>query len=308
VHAPGTAIMRPGGHDTDPISPSSLGTALVFGTAGLPHILMRFFTVPNAHEARRSVLFATGFIGYFYVLIFIIGFGAIALVAGDPAYFDPATGKLFGGGNMAAIHLAQAAAGDLFLGFISAVAFATILAVVAGLTLSGASAISHDIYVNVMRRGRATETDIVRLSRLATLALGVVAVALGIAFEQQNVAYMVVLAFAVAASVNFPILLLSMYWRRLTTFGAVAGGSIGLSTAVACMILGPAVWVDTLGNARAIFPYEYPALFSMSASFASIIILSLLDRSPAAASARQSYDDNFVRAQTGIGAEGAVSH
>jgi len=307
LHEKGLAIMRPGGLVSDPVSAISLGVALVFGTAGLPHVLMRFFTVPNAHEARRSVLFASGFIGYFYMLVFIIGFGAIALVTGKPEYFDPVTGQLLGGSNMAAIHLADAAAGDLFLGFISAVAFATILAVVSGLTLSGASAISHDIYVNVVCGGSAPEADIVRLSRIATLALGVVAVALGIAFEQQNVAYMVVLAFAVAASVNFPILFLSMYWRRLTTFGAVAGGSIGLATAVACMIFGPAVWVDTLGNERAIFPYKYPALFSMSATFISIFVFSMLDRRGAEDSARR-FDAQLVRAHTGIGAEGAAEH
>ncbi|MGR9091155.1 MAG: cation acetate symporter [Gammaproteobacteria bacterium] len=307
VHEKGRAIMGPGGLVSDPVSAISLGLALVFGTAGLPHVLMRFFTVPNAHEARRSVIFASGFIGYFYMLVFIIGFGAIALVIGKPEYFDPETGKLLGGNNMAAIHLAQAVAGNLFLGFISAVAFATILAVVSGLTLSGASAISHDIYVNVVCHGEASEADIVRLSRIATLVLGVIAVTLGIAFEEQNVAYMVVLAFAVAASVNFPILLLSMYWRRLTTFGAVMGGSIGLATAVACMILGPAVWVDTLGNERAIFPYKYPALFSMSATFISIFVCSLLDRRGAAESARN-FDEQLVRAHTGIGAEGAAEH
>ena len=308
VHENGLAIMRPGGLFSDPISAISLGTALVFGTAGLPHILMRFFTVPDAREARRSVLFATGFIGYFYILIFILGFGAIVFVAGNEDFFDHTTGKLIGGSNMAAIHLAQAVAGDLFLGFISAVAFATILAVVAGLTLSGASAISHDIYVNVMRGGTAPDSDIVRLSRIATLALGVIAVILGIAFEQQNVAYMVALAFAVAASVNFPILFLSMYWRGLTPNGAVIGGTIGLVTAVTLMILGPTVWVDTLGYETAIFPYKYPALFSMSASIVSIVMVSLIDRSKAATRAKLLFDQQSVRARTGIGAEGAAEH
>ena len=308
VHKLGQAIMGPGGLISDPVSAVSLGCALIFGTAGLPHVLMRFFTVPNAKEARRSVFYAAGFIGFFYMLVFIIGFGAIALVASDPTFFDSVTGNLIGGNNMAAIHLSQAVAGNLFLGFISAVAFATILAVVAGLTLSGASAISHDIYVNVICKGEASDADIVRLSRIATLALGVIAVSLGIVFEQQNVAYMVVLAFAVAASVNFPILFLSMYWRRLTTFGAVTGGSIGLITAIACMILGPAIWVDTLGNETAIFPYRYPALFAMSATFISIITLSLLDKSEAAARSHAAFDRYFVRGQTGIGAEGSVEH
>lgn len=308
VHENGLAIMRPGGLFSDPISVISLGTALVFGTAGLPHILMRFFTVPDAREARRSVLFATGFIGYFYILIFILGFGAIVFVAGNADFFDKTTGKLIGGSNMAAIHLAKAAAGDLFLGFISAVAFATILAVVAGLTLSGASAISHDIYVNVMRNGTAPDSDVVRVSRIATLALGVIAVSLGIAFEQQNVAYMVALAFAVAASVNFPILFLSMYWRGLTPNGAVIGGTVGLVTAVTLMILGPTVWVETLGYESAIFPYKYPALFSMSASIGSIVIVSLLDRGEAASKSKLLFDRQSVRARTGIGAEGAAEH
>jgi cation/acetate symporter len=308
VHNNGLAIMAPGGLISDPISMISLATALVFGTAGLPHILMRFFTVPDAREARRSVMYATMFIGYFYVLVFILGFGAIVFVAGDPNFFDSVTGKLIGGSNMAAIHLAEAAAGDLFLGFISAVAFATILAVVAGLTLSGASAISHDIYVNIFRGGSAPEADIVRLSRIATLVLGVLAMSLGLAFEEQNVAFMVVLAFSVAASVNFPILFLSMYWRGLTTRGAVVGGTIGLVTTVTIMILGPTIWVDTLGNEVAIFPYKYPALFSMTTCIFSIVVLSLLDKSPAAARSRDAFDEQIVRAHTGVGAEGASSH
>ncbi|MFT4563719.1 MAG: cation/acetate symporter [Gammaproteobacteria bacterium] len=307
LHDNGLAILAPGGLISDPISIISLATALVFGTAGLPHILMRFFTVPDAREARRSVLYATGFIGYFYVLLFVLGFGAIVFVAGDPRFFDSVTGELIGGSNMAAIHLAKAAAGDVFLGFISAVAFATILAVVSGLTLSGASAISHDIYVNVLCDGEAPEADIVRLSQISTVVLGVLAMALGITFEAQNVAFMVVLAFSVAASVNFPILFLSMYWRGLTTFGAVVGGTIGLITTIVLIVLGPTIWVDTLGNAEAIFPYKYPALFSMTASIVSIIGLSLLDRSPAADRAAQAFDSQIVRAHTGIGAEGAVS-
>ena len=308
VHERGVAVMHPGGLFSDPISMISLGTALVFGTAGLPHILMRFFTVPDAPAARRSVLFATGFIGYFYFLIFVIGYGAIVFIAGDEQFFDGATGELIGGSNMAAIHLSQAAAGDLFLGFISAVAFATILAVVAGLTLSGASAISHDIYVNVVRDGTAADSDIVRLSRIATLVLGVLAVALGIAFEQQNVAYMVALAFTIASSVNFPLLFLSMYWRGLTPRGAVIGGGIGLMTAVTLIILGPTVWVQTLGFEHAIFPYSYPALFSMTVSIVTIVVVSLLDNSEAAARARASFDNLLVRAHIGIGAEAATEH
>ncbi|MEQ8230455.1 MAG: cation/acetate symporter ActP, partial [Gammaproteobacteria bacterium] len=230
VHPKGFEVMAPGGLVSDPVSAISLGVALVFGTAGLPHILMRFFTVPDARAARKSVFIATGLIGYFYLLTVIMGFGAVVFVSQNPDFL--AGGALRGGNNMAAIHLAQATAGDLFLGFISAVAFATILAVVSGLTLSGASAISHDLYASVIRRGQASEAGTMRLSRIASLLLGVLAVLLGMAFEGQNVAYMVLLAFAVAASVNFPVLFLSMYWRRLTTRGAVAGGSVGPVTAI----------------------------------------------------------------------------
>lgn len=307
-HPRGQAVMAPGGLVSDPVSAISLGIALVFGTAGLPHILMRFFTVPDARAARKSVFIATGLIGYFYLLTVVMGFGAVVLVAGDPAFFDPATGTLRGGDNMAAIHLAQASAGDLFLGFISAVAFATILAVVSGLTLSGASAISHDLYANVIRRGEAVEGEVVRVSRYASLGLGVVAVGLGIAFEGQNVAYMVLLAFAVAASVNFPVLFLSMYWRRLTTRGAVAGGTTGLVVAVACVVTGPTVWVEILGNAAPIFPYRYPALFSLLAALVVTIGVSLLDRSPRARAEARAFEDQYVRSITGKGAEGASAH
>jgi len=306
VHPKGASVMNPGGLVSDPVSALSLGVALVFGTAGLPHILMRFFTVPDAREARKSVFVATGLIGYFYLLTFVMGFGAIVLVSQEPRFLIE--GGLRGGNNMAAIHLAQAAAGDLFLGFISAVAFATILAVVSGLTLSGASAISHDLFSNVLRRGQASEDEVVRVSKISSGLLGVLAVGLGMAFEGQNVAYMVLLAFAVAASVNFPILLLSMYWRGLTTRGAVAGGSAGLLTAVGCMILGPTIWVEILGFDEPVFPYRYPALFSMTVSFACIMLVSRLDRSPRARREAAAFEGQYVRSITGMGASGAVDH
>jgi cation/acetate symporter len=307
VHPSGRAIMAPGGLVTDPISAISLGLALMFGTAGLPHILMRFFTVPDAKQARRSVFYATGFIGYFYILTFIIGFGAITLLTTDPAFLDRA-GALIGGNNMAAVHLANAVGGSLFLGFISAVAFATILAVVAGLTLAGASAVSHDLYASVFARGRATETQEVRVSRIATVVLGVVAIALGILFEQQNIAFMVGLAFAIAASCNFPILFLSMYWRKLTTWGAFIGGLLGLITAVVLVILSPTVWVTVLGYAAPIFPYKDPALFSMVVAFGGIWLFSLLDRSRTAREEEAAFEAQYIRAQTGIGAAAAAAH
>lgn len=308
LHDKGLAIMSPGGLVSDPVSAISLGLALMFGTAGLPHILMRFFTVPNAKEARKSVFFATGFIGYFYILTFIIGFGAIVMLTNNPEYINPANGGIFGGNNMAAIHLADAVGGELFLGFISAVAFATILAVVSGLTLSGASAISHDIYASVIKKGKVNEGEEVAVFRVATVCLGIMAIFLGIVFEQQNVAYMVGLAFAVAASVNFPILFMSMYWKKLTTNGAFIGGSAGLITAVTCMILGPTIWVDTLGNAEAIFPYKHPALFSMTAAFAGIYVFSLFDKKQNIIEMETAFRDQYVRSQTGLGAEGAAQH
>jgi cation/acetate symporter len=304
-HAKGMDIMYVGGLVNDPISAISLGIALMFGTAGLPHILMRFFTVPNSKEARKSVFYATGFIGYFYILTFIIGMGAVAFVLGNPTYF--ADGKMIGGANMPAVHLAHALGGDFFLGFISAVAFATILAVVAGLTLAGASAISHDIYANVINPN-ATEQNELRVSRVATVVLGIAAILLGIAFQSQNIAFMVGLAFTIAASTTFPVLIMSMYWKDMTTRGAVIGGSLGLISAVSMVVMGPAVWVKVLGNEAAIVPYSNPALFTVAIAFAGIWLFSKLDNSPRAKIERASFDAQFIRSQTGIGAEGASSH
>lgn len=302
------AIMAPGGLVSDPISAISLGIALMFGTAGLPHILMRFFTVSDAKEARKSVFFATGFIGYFYILTFIIGFGAIVLLTGDSEYLDTVKGGIIGGGNMAAIHTSHAIGGNIFLGFISAVAFATILAVVSGLTLAGASAVSHDLYANVFARGRVDEMMEMKVSKYATIALGIVAIILGIIFEKQNIAFMVGLAFAIAASANFPILFLSMFWSKLTTRGAVIGGSLGLVTAIVLVILSKAVWVDVLGNKQAIYAYGNPALFSVLMAFGAIWFFSITDKSDDAQKEIEAYEHQFIRSQTGIGAEGASSH
>ncbi|MGJ7512165.1 cation acetate symporter [Variovorax sp. GT1P44] len=307
--AEGFSIMGPGSFIKDPISAISFGMALMFGTAGLPHILMRFFTVPNAKEARKSVLWATTWIGYFYVLTFIIGFGAITFVLTDPQFLD-AKGGLLGGGNMAAVHLAKAVGGNVFLGFISAVAFATILAVVAGLTLSGASAVSHDIYATVLKKGKADSVAELKVSRITTVALGIVAVVLGIVFEKQNIAFMVSLAFAIAASANFPVLLMSVLWKDCTTRGAVIGGFLGLASSVVLTVVSPAVWEATLGNppGSALFPYQSPALFSMTIGFVGIWLFSILDRSPRAAKDRAGFLAQQVRSETGIGAEGASGH
>ena len=302
------AIMAPGSFVADPVSTISLGIALMFGTAGLPHILMRFFTVSDAKEARKSVFWATTFIGYFYILTFIIGFGAIVLVSTDPTYLVAGTAALKGGANMAAIHLARAVGGDVFFGFICAVAFATILAVVSGLTLSGASAVSHDLYASVFRRGQTNEAAEIRVSKIATVFLGILAIFLGIAFEKQNIAFMVGLAFAIAASSNFPVLILSMYWRGLTTMGAVVGGWLGLIVAVVLTVLSPAIWVSVLGNAHGIFPYSSPALFSMPLAFLGCWVVSKMDTSRQAKLEAAEFDAQYIRSQTGIGAVGASAH
>ncbi|AIO28079.1 cation acetate symporter [Burkholderia cepacia] len=309
----GLSVMSPGGFIKDPVSAISFGMALMFGTAGLPHILMRFFTVPDAKEARKSVFWATTWIGYFYVLIFIIGFGAITLVLTNPELSDVAKGVIKGGAgtaNMAAVLVAKTVGGDVFYGFISAVAFATILAVVAGLTLSGASAVSHDLYATVFKNGKADSADELKVSRITTLVLGVIAVLLGIAFEKQNVAFMVSLAFAVAASANFPVLFLSMMWKGCTTRGAVIGGFLGLVSSVGLTIVSPSVWEATLGYPKgsAWFPYTSPALFSMTIGFVGVWLFSVLDSSARARLEKGAFAAQQVRSETGLGATRASSH
>ena len=313
VHAKKDAIMAPGALIKDPISAISVGMALMFGTAGLPHILMRFFTVPNAKEARKSVAWATTWIGYFYILTFIIGFGAITNLIPNPAEYyvggEIAKG-LKGGGNMPAVHLAGAVGGDIFLGFISAVAFATILAVVAGLTLSGASAVSHDLYASVWRHGNVDSATELRVSKITTVFLGIFAVVLGVVFEKQNVAFMVMLAFAVACSANFPVLFMSVLWKDCTTRGAVAGGFVGLILSVTLTIMSPAVWEASFGNPKgtAMFPYASPAIFSMTSAFLVIWLVSLFDKSAQAAKERAAFPAQLIRSETGVGASVSGGH
>jgi len=312
VHSKKDAIMAPGALIKDPISAISVGMALMFGTAGLPHILMRFFTVPNAKEARKSVAWATTWIGYFYILTFIIGFGAITNLIQNPGDFyvggELAKG-LKGGGNMAAVHLSKAVGGDLFLGFISAVAFATILAVVAGLTLSGASAVSHDLYASVFNKGCSSEQEL-RVSKIATLALGALAIVLGIMFEKENVAYMVMLAFTIACSSNFPVLFMSVLWKNCTTRGAVVGGFVGLILAAVLTIGSASVWEAVLHNPKgsAWFPYNSAAIFSMTAAFFTIWLVSILDNSEQAKKERALYPSQQLRSETGLGAAAASAH
>ncbi len=310
VHTDGIKIMAPGTLLADPVTAVSLSLGLMFGTAGLPHILMRFFTVPNAVEARKSVLVAQGCVGFFFLVVCLLGLSAIVIVGQDPQYFEGGkiTGKMLGGGNMPAMHLAHAVGGNLLLGFLAAVAFATILAVVSGLALAGASAISHDLYASVMKKGQVAEGEEVKVSKRSSLALGVAAVLLGIVFEKQNIAYLVGLTFGIAASSNFPVLILSMYWKGLTTRGAVWGGIAGLVAAVLIVVFSKAVWVTVLGYKTALFPYEQPAIFSMPLAFFVAWLVSVLDNSARAAKEKDAFDDQFVRAQTGFGASAAASH
>ena len=314
AHPKHLEIMKsvvPIGAKANPIESISLGLTLMFGTAGLPHILMRFFTVTDAKAARKSVLYGTCFIGYFYILTFIIGFGAIVLVANNPQYvIDVAKNvlDLKGGGSMPAVYLSHALGGDFFLGFIAAVAFATILAVVSGLTLAGASALSHDIYANVIMKGKATEKQEVWVSKLCVIGLGIIAVILGIAFEKQNVAYIVALTFSIAACANFPILVMSVFWEGLTTRGAVAGGYTGIFGSIGLLTIGPTVWTKVLGMGPAIFPYDFPTFFVLPAVLIVAYVVSITDSSESAAKERAAFNAQKVRSETGLGAEAAAAH
>lgn len=316
IHRDGRHILAPGQSlISNPINALSLGLALALGTAGLPHILMRFFTVANAQEARKSVIWASSFIGYFYLLTFIIGFGAIWYLSQHPDFFNRGPdgsfdliSDLIGGTNMVAVHLANAVGGELLLGFLAAVTFATIVAVVAGLSLAGAAAISHDLYDNVIAKGKVTEEQKMRISRLSTVALGILAIFLGIVFENQNVAFMVGLAFAIAASSNFPVLVLSISWRGCTTRGATIGGFIGLLTATAWVVLSSTVWVDVFGFAEPITPFPNPGILSIPLAFISIWFFSITDKSADAEKEKAAFDALSVRSQTGLGISQAEAH
>ena len=310
IHKLKDMLFAPGKLLEDPINAISLALGLMFGLAGLPHILMRFFTVNNAKEARKSVLYAAGFVGFFFNVILLMGLCSIVIVGTNPEFFEGGTigGKIIGGGNMVAMHLAKAVGGNLLLGFLAAVAFATILAVVSGLALAGASAISHDLYARVIKKGNVSEAQEIKVSKMASFGIGLIAVVLGIAFEKQNVAFMAALAFGIAAAGNFPVLFMSMYWKDLTTRGALAAGYGGLIAAVVLVVLSKSVWVTVFGYATPIFPYDQPALFAMPLAFLLGYVFSITDKSERAGKERAAYADQWVRAQTGFGADGAVSH
>jgi cation/acetate symporter len=288
VHAKHAAILQPQTFAAAPVSTLSLGVALFFGAAGLPHLLMRVFTVPDARAARTSVFWGCAMVAYFFSLIFIIGFGGLALVGASPQYLT-AAGAPLGGGNMVAIHLSHALGGNVLLGLNSAIGFATILAVVAGLTLAAASAIAHDLYAHVIKRGTATDRSEVRVAKIATFGIGLAAIGLGIAFEKQNIAYMVGLAYAISASSNFPVLILALYWPGLTTRGAVTGGWVGLVSALVLTVLGPPVWVKVLGHAAPVFPLDPPTLVTLPLTFLTCVLVSLFDRSPQGSADRAGY-------------------
>lgn len=296
THQLGAAVLGPGVFLKDPFSTISLAMALTLGFAGLPHVLMRLFTVPDARQANISVIYATACIGSAFAMVFfVIGFGAIVLLPQHPEFYG-AAGKLIGGNNMVSIHLSKVIGGDVFFGVISVVAFATILAVVAGLILAGASAVSHDLYAQGLGRGKVSELAEVRITRIATVVLGLTGISLALAFEDQNIAYMISMVLCVSGSTNFPILILSLYWRGLTTRGAILGGSAGLILSVGLIIIGPTIWVEILGNKDPLFPYKYPALVSVPAAFIGMWLFSILDRGEQAMKEQSRFDEQFAQA------------
>lgn len=301
VHPRGELIMQPGSLFSDPIQAITIAVSMMFGVLGLPHVLMRLFTVPDMQAAKKSVFYASNLMGLFYVMTILIGFATIVFVTGESQYH--ADGKLIGGSNVAAIHLAHALGGDLLMGFMSAVAFSTILAVVAGLTVAGSAAISHDIYAELLSKGKPDARKELLISRITVVILCIAAVGLGLLFQNQNVAFIAVMPMVISASVNFPIIILAMYWRGFTTRGAVVGGLVGFVSSIALIIGGPKVWVSIFGADAPLFPYDYPALFTMTAAFITMYIFSVTDRSAASVQDRERFDNQLVVAELGSGVE-----
>jgi len=307
THPKGASIVEVGGWLKDPLSVISLGMTLLFGFIGLPHILMRLFTVKDAAASRKSAFYAISIIGYFQLLIILIGFGAISLIMFNGDYHD-AAGNMIGGNNMAVLHVSHLLGGDILLGFIAAVTFATILAVVSGLTISAAATIAHDLYAGTFAKGKVTEKKEMLVSKIAVVGTGILAIIMGIVFEHQNVVFVSNLAMAVAASANAPVLIMAMFWSGLTTRGAMAGIILGLSSSLLLIVLGPQVMVDVMGMEKAIFPYAYPTVVSVPLAFLSIWYFSISDKSESAAKERLTYQDQFVMSETGIGVQDAVEH
>ncbi|NIB40674.1 cation/acetate symporter ActP [Pseudomaricurvus alkylphenolicus] len=307
VHPRQESLVEAGAWLKDPLSVISVGMTMVFGFIGLPHILMRLFTVKDAANSRKSAFYAISIIGYFQLLIIIIGFGAVALIMGNGDYHD-AEGAMIGGSNMVVLHITHFLGGDLFLGFIAAVTFATILAVVSGLTISAAATIAHDLYAGSFAKGPVSEKTEILVSKLSVIGMGLLAIVFGIVFEHQNVVFISNLAMAIAASANAPVLLMAMYWRGITTRGALAGIIAGLVSSVMLILLGPQVMVDVMGIEHAIFPYTYPTVISVPLSFLSIWYFSSTDKSLRAEREREAYAEQFVLSETGVGVTDAVSH
>ena len=305
-HPQGAAVLAPGLLYEEPIQVLTIMVSMLFGTLGLPHILMRLFTVPNMYEAKKSALYASMCIGYFYLALIIVGFGAVALLHGDPTYYD-AQGQLIGGNNMTAIHLTTVLGGSALTGFMAAVSFATILAVVAGLTVTGTAAISHDFYAEVLCKGNPDPRRELQLTRIMTVVIGVIAVFLGILFQNENVAFIATMPMVVSASVNFPVLFLSLFWAGLTTRGAIASALIGLLSSVVLIIVGPQVWVSVLGFDNALFPYDYPALFTLPLALLSAWLFSRTDRSTRATQDRAHYANLLLRSELGEQPDSAAS-
>lgn len=306
THPKGELILQPGSLFSDPIQAITIAVSMMFGTLGLPHILMRLFTVPNMQAAKRSVFYASTMMGAFYIMTILIGFATIVFVTGNPDYH--ADGKLIGGTNVAAIHLSHALGGNLLMGFMSAVAFSTILAVVAGLTVAGSAAVSHDIYAEFISQGQPDPKKELFISRVTVIVLCLAAVGLGILFQHQNVAFIAVMPMVISASVNFPILILAMYWRGLTTRGAVAGGLVGFISSVGLIVAGPKVWVSIFGAEAPLFPYDYPALFTMTAAFVFMVLVSLMDRSAGAVQDKEKFDSQLVAAELAVNVAASRQH
>lgn len=307
VHVNGENILQTGGWLTDPLSVFSVGLTMLFGFIGLPHILMRLFTVKDAEASRKSAFYAISIIGYFQLLIILIGFGAISLIMFNGDYHD-AAGKLIGGNNMVILHVTHFLGGDFLLGFIAAVTFATILAVVSGLTISAAATIAHDLYAETFAKSEVTEQKEMLVSKLSVIGMGVLAVIFGLVFEHQNVVFISNLAMSIAASANAPVLILAMYWRGLTTKGGIAGLVVGLVSSLVFILLGPQVMVDIMGMENALFPYAYPTIVSVPLAFLSIWYFSVSDKSESAAKERESFQEQFVTSETGIGIQVASKH